>query len=400
MAHVAKYTKNQCGGLTRHYERAKNHQGEYLKFSNQEIDLERTKFNYNLAPRRSSQLKFIDKRTSEVKCLRRDDVKVMCSWVLTAPKDLPPDREREFFQAGYDFMAERYGGQKNVISAYVHMDETTPHMHFSFVPVIRDKKSGIEKVSAKEVLNRQDLRSFHTDLEAHMAKIFGREVGILNEATKAGNKAIIELKRGTAQAEHSQLIENIEAAKRLLREYLKKMELAENAKNEALSECSRMLSNAQEEEKGIRDRLTPLKTEFEARKAITEHIAKCSEENMYPDYVKFSRKGFLVKEELVTVPKEKWEERYLSSRELEGLVHAWKLLEKGIEDLKQSSLYEKIRDLEAQINELTEKVKIGNKDIARVNKVFRNNSEIANAFYSAEKALSQNTKQYKNKDDR
>ena len=74
--------------------------------------------------------------------------------------------------------------KENVISAYVHFDEVTPHMHYAFVPVVEDKKKGGYKLSAKEAITREDLRTFHKDLSNHMERVFGRDVGILNEATK------------------------------------------------------------------------------------------------------------------------------------------------------------------------------------------------------------------------
>lgn len=92
---------------------------------------------------------------------------------------------------------ERRYGRDNVISAYVHMDEPSakPHMHFAFVPVLHDLEKGIDRLCAKKVVSRQDLKSFHNDLEAYMSRSLGHEVEILNEATKDGNKAIMELKR-------------------------------------------------------------------------------------------------------------------------------------------------------------------------------------------------------------
>jgi cell division septum initiation protein DivIVA len=75
------------------------------------------------------------------------------------------------------------------------MDEFTPHMHFAFVPVVCDKKKGIEKVSAKIAIDRQDLRTFHQDLSSCMEQMFMRDIGILNEATKGGNQTVDELKR-------------------------------------------------------------------------------------------------------------------------------------------------------------------------------------------------------------
>ena len=71
--------------------------------------------------------------------------------------------------------------KENVISAYVHFDEVTPHMHYTFVPVVEDKKKGGYKLSAKEAITREELRTFHKDLSNHMERVFGRDVGILNK---------------------------------------------------------------------------------------------------------------------------------------------------------------------------------------------------------------------------
>lgn len=198
MAHFAKYTKGSVGGLTKHYERAKDSEGRYYRFKNQEIDQERTPLNYNLANHGEKQLDFIKNRLNEVYCLNRDDVKVMGSWVVTVPQTVPEEHQREFFERTYKFLAERYG-EKNVISAYVHMDETTPHMHFSFIPVVYDKKKDREKVSMKEVVNKDDMRSFHTDLQKVMDDFveeheYSFECDVLNGATENGNLTVQGLK--------------------------------------------------------------------------------------------------------------------------------------------------------------------------------------------------------------
>ena len=203
MAHLAKFTKAACGHMFKHYERAKEYnsetgQVEYIKFANQEINSQRTHLNYNLAVHQTMrQGNFIRKRCSEVKLQNRKDVNVMCSWVLTAPKDLPSSEQERFFKASYDFMANRYG-EENVISAYVHLDETTPHIHFAFIPITEDKKKGGFKVSAKEVINKRELQAFHQELDKHLEKALGHSVGVLNGSTKDGNKSISELKEKSA----------------------------------------------------------------------------------------------------------------------------------------------------------------------------------------------------------
>ena len=211
MAHYAKYTKGSAGSLTRHYERAKNSKGEYIKFKNESIDTSRTHLNYNLAPHQQGQLDFIKERLENVHCLKRDDVKVMCSWVVTVPQTVPEEHQREFFERTYKHLEERYGKQ-NVISAYVHMDETTPHMHFAFVPVVYDRKKDREKVSAKECVTRADLKEFHTDLQAEIdqwkeQRGYDFECDVLNGATESGNLTI----QGLKAKELAEMNENEEA---------------------------------------------------------------------------------------------------------------------------------------------------------------------------------------------
>lgn len=198
MAHVTKFTRATCGLMTRHYERYKDSEHpDMVKYKNQDIDSDRTHLNYNLAPDRD-QLSYLNQRLDEVHCLNRADVKVMCDWVVTAPKELPAEHQKEFFDVCYKHLADKYGEQ-NVISAYVHMDESQPHMHFSFVPVYTDSKKNIEKVSAKDVLTRAHLKSFHPELQKAVNswikdKGYEIECNVLNGATEGGNKTVDELK--------------------------------------------------------------------------------------------------------------------------------------------------------------------------------------------------------------
>lgn len=225
MAHVAKFTRGTCGLLARHYERYKDKEHpEEVKYKNQDIDSERTHLNYNLAPMRE-QMPYLKKRLEEVHCLNRDDVNVMCDWVVTAPKELPAEHQREFFGVVYKHLEEMYG-EKNVISAYVHMDENQPHLHFAFVPVVYDPKKKKEKVSAKEALNRSQLKRFHPELQQVIDKWIKQkgydfECNVLNGANANGNKTVEELK---ARSEASELSAQISEAENTLKTLLKDVE--------------------------------------------------------------------------------------------------------------------------------------------------------------------------------
>ncbi|WP_250637226.1 plasmid recombination protein [Weissella cibaria] len=46
-------------------------------------------------------------------------------------------------------MNDRYG-QENAVAAVVHYDETTPHLHYAFVPVVLMIKSHVIKYPLKK----------------------------------------------------------------------------------------------------------------------------------------------------------------------------------------------------------------------------------------------------------
>lgn len=193
MAHVQKYTRGNVQGLSIHWDRkTENH-------SNQDIDNERSHLNYDLCEKEGDILSRMNDRLNEVHCLNRKDVKVCADWVVTLPeslKDISEKEQREFFEKTYEFLANRYGGEKNVLSANVHNDETRPHMHFAFIPVVWDEKKLREKVSAKEVLTRKELKTFHQDLDKFLKKEipYIYKKGILNDKT-IGVDTVKDLKK-------------------------------------------------------------------------------------------------------------------------------------------------------------------------------------------------------------
>lgn len=209
MAHVEKFGRGASGNMLEHYDRTKPSDHCIL-------DSSLTCSNYNLAPSDKSQLErlrdVIGNKQEGVKgwakCLNRKDVKVMCTWVVTMPQDLPANKEAAFFKETYSFLQARYGveGDKNIISAYVHRDEKQPHLHFCFVPVVADQRSGKYKVSAKECITKTELTVFHRELRAHLEQALGCTVNVLNGATKDGNKTVKELKARTALAKEESAV--------------------------------------------------------------------------------------------------------------------------------------------------------------------------------------------------
>lgn len=180
MAHLKKNTRGAVKGLSIHFERkTSNH-------SNEEIDVERSYLNQDLMHDNSDMISRFDERLENVYCMKREDVKALGTWVVTLPEELknePQENQNRFFEETKNFLDERYG-KENAVCAVVHFDESTPHLHYAFIPVTFDEKKQREKVSAKEVLNRKDLQTFHDDLDKHLKeKLPFYEKGILNDKT-------------------------------------------------------------------------------------------------------------------------------------------------------------------------------------------------------------------------
>ena len=155
MAHCEKYPKAAVTGMFIHYERTAGH-----NLSNKDIDSSRSHLNYNVAEtdQSFSQNLFLSQRLSEIKTNNRKNQNVICDWIVTQPKDVRSEDSYAFFLAVYEFLSNRYG-KKNVVSAYVHMDEIgqTPHMHFCFVPV-QTLEDGSEKLNANMCIWMRSVR--------------------------------------------------------------------------------------------------------------------------------------------------------------------------------------------------------------------------------------------------
>lgn len=139
-------SSHDVAGMQIHDRRERKHSN-----SNPDIDFSRSKENYSLCSLDGSFNEFIDKQIAErytgKKAVRKDAVR-MVQVLFTSDNEffakLSSEQQREYFQSCYKWAADRWGAA-NIISANVHMDEVTPHMHLNFVPLTKDGR-----LSAKE----------------------------------------------------------------------------------------------------------------------------------------------------------------------------------------------------------------------------------------------------------
>lgn len=255
MAHVEKFQAAALGRMCGHYERRAEIDHGYKR---ENIDNERSWLNYNLGPQRpESQVEFINDRIDSLNLKRRPrkDAVRMCDCVITMPKSFDPSRQREFFNAAYAFLSQRYG-EENVVSAWVHRDEAMPHMHFAWVPVTQDGR-----LSAKTVVNRLNLKTLHPDMQVAMETALGCKVEILLDPEKAGEKQLSSLSQPeyvAAKAELARIENEIAAAGERL-ECVQQREQAARARSE---ELVREAYASVDECKGLDQQIVQLKAEI------------------------------------------------------------------------------------------------------------------------------------------
>ena len=148
---ILRFQKAQSGGVAgrdRHNERKKE---EYK--SNPNIDRSKSEQNYHLIEPSGKYKQCCMDRIQAVGARTRSNSVIMVEALITTSPEimekLNSAEQRQFFERAAAFLYERIG-KENVISAVVHMDEKTPHMHFCFVPVTKDGR-----LSAKEVLGNK-----------------------------------------------------------------------------------------------------------------------------------------------------------------------------------------------------------------------------------------------------
>lgn len=145
-ARMVKYKINAVKPLEVEKDRASQ------KLKNKDIDYSRSDGNYSLIDEKPNTMtRLVNQRIEELKASKsriQANSVVLAGQVYTLPKDVDPSREREYFQVCLDTM-KNYFGAENILSAMVHKDETSPHMHLYFVPV--NPKTG--KLQARSTLN-------------------------------------------------------------------------------------------------------------------------------------------------------------------------------------------------------------------------------------------------------
>lgn len=156
----ANYKKDNLAGLYKHNER-KN-----TNYSNKDINKNNSINNYSIKNCSTTYNNAIKKLQLENNLKGRiiKTTNIACEFIITSDKaffeKIGPKETKRYFQTAYNFVANYKNlSEKYILSAKVHMDESTPHLHLVFVPVVhaKDKKGNtIEKIACSEYWKGKD----------------------------------------------------------------------------------------------------------------------------------------------------------------------------------------------------------------------------------------------------
>ncbi len=210
-----KLTRAQAMGAYKHNERkTKNH-------SNKNIDSSKTELNYYLKKTELSYIKEFDriKEKYDLKGQIRSNSNIMCEMVFTSDQkffdEIGYEESKRYFTESYNFICNYKNlGEQNIISAVVHMDEDTPHMHLLFIPVVHttDKEGNkINKVCCRDFWRgKNSYRDLQNAYFKHISeKGFKLERGELVEVTNREHYSIQEYKKITNYENTKELLKNI-----------------------------------------------------------------------------------------------------------------------------------------------------------------------------------------------
>ena len=223
---MEKYKRGDIVGIERENERDEN----YKSTKNPQIDKSRTHLNYHTLPYEKKYLSFIDERIKRLSPKRKikDDAVLITSFILGSDKEffdrITAEQQKQFFADCTDFFSERYG-KENVISAVVHLDESTPHLHFNLMPVTGGR------LCAKELFDRAALRELQTDFYEVVGKKYGLKRGKEGSTAKHLDTVAFKTKKMTEAAEEKiREAEEAQTAAKPVKELLESYESARSEK--------------------------------------------------------------------------------------------------------------------------------------------------------------------------
>ena len=189
--------------------------------TNKDIDNTRTHLNFYCKKNEQTYIKEFDriKKEYDLKGHIRSNSIILCEMMITSDNEffdkIGLEETKRYFKESYKFVCNYKNlGEKYIVSAVVHLDETTPHMHLIYIPVIHTKdKEGkeIDKICCRDFWKGRDSyrQLQNAFFEYITSKGFELERGLPIEETGAKHEKIENLKKVTNFENTKKVLENV-----------------------------------------------------------------------------------------------------------------------------------------------------------------------------------------------
>ena len=189
--------------------------------TNKDIDNTRTHLNFYCKKNEQTYIKEFDriKKEYDLKGHIRSNSIILCEMMITSDNEffdkIGLEETKRYFRESYEFVCNYKNlGEKYIVSAVVHLDETTPHMHLIYIPVIHTKdkeENEIDKICARDFWRGRDsYRDLQNEFHKYItSKGFDLERGLQIEETGAKHQKIEELKKITNFENTKKVLENV-----------------------------------------------------------------------------------------------------------------------------------------------------------------------------------------------
>ena len=210
-----KYKRENLKGIYRHNERRNKN------YSNKNINKELSYLNYSLKDCKHSYEKEFElvREKYNLKGQIKTVSNIVCEYIITSDKEffnsIGAEETKRYFETAYKFVCDYKNlGEQYILSAKVHRDEQTPHMHLIFLPVVHttDKKgNSIDKLACSEFWKAKDsYRQLQDAFYKYMVENgFELQRGLPKEETNRQHYSVEEYKKITNFKETKEVLKNM-----------------------------------------------------------------------------------------------------------------------------------------------------------------------------------------------
>lgn len=255
---IKKYDGGSVRGIEKHVQREASSSN-----TNPDIDFARSSQNYNLHSQYqgSTYKSLIKKRLAEcgIEKVRKNGVQMVELLFTASPTffdEKTQDEIRQYFTDCYNWACNQYG-KENIISAVVHLDEKTPHLHLELVPIVKSKLNArelfnhktteMQNKAHKDVFSKYGLERGETNKELKHLSTLNYKIITLQKEIDTKQQELTELQNQLNNNELYQLRKNLKSMQEKLAKMFEVLESDPQLMNEYKQAIERLKTKEERE---------------------------------------------------------------------------------------------------------------------------------------------------------